>query len=102
MCVASDSSPSCTDGMATAPLTASAPRLRHGLGFWALVAGFLAQYVSDPLEVPYAVFIVALAVALLAIVAAPETREPADPRPHYRPQRVAVPDRARPRYFAAA
>ena len=73
-----------------------------GIGFGPLVAGFLAQYVSDPLEVPYAVFIVALAVALLAIVAAPETREPADPRPRYRPQRVAVPDRARPRYFAAA
>src|SRR5919108_790985 len=61
-----------------------------GIGFGPLVAGFLAQYVSDPLEVPYAVFIVALAVALLAIVAAPETREPADPRPRYRPQRVAV------------
>jgi MFS family permease len=73
-----------------------------GIGFGPLVAGFLAQYVGHPLVVPYEVFIAALAVAIAAILVTPETREPADPRPRYRPQRVAVPDGARPRYFAAA
>jgi MFS family permease len=72
-----------------------------GIGFGPLVAGFLAQYVAHPLVVPYAVFIVALALALVAIGLAPETREVSE-RPRYRPQRVAVPDGARPRYFAAA
>jgi MFS family permease len=73
-----------------------------GIGFGPLVSGFLAQYVAHPLEVPYAVFIVALAVAVVAILLTPETRELAEPRPRYRPQRVAVPDGARQRYFAAA
>jgi MFS family permease len=73
-----------------------------GIGFGPLVAGFLAQYVDHQLVVPYVVFIVALAVAIVAILATPETRELADPRPRYRPQRVAVPDGARQRYFAAA
>jgi MFS family permease len=73
-----------------------------GIGFGPLVAGFLAQYVGHPLVVPYAAFLVALAVAVVAILLTPETREPAEPRPRYRPQRVAVPDGARRRYFAAA
>ena len=72
-----------------------------GIGFGPLVAGFLAQYVAHPLVVPYAAFIVALAVAVVAILLTPETRELADP-PRYRPQRVAVPDGARRRYFASA
>jgi MFS family permease len=73
-----------------------------GIGFGPLVSGFLAQYVAHPLVVPYAVFVVALAIAVVAILLAPETRELAGPRPRYRPQRVAVPDGARRRYFAAA
>jgi MFS family permease len=73
-----------------------------GIGFGPLVAGFLAQYVGHPLVVPYAAFIVAMAVAVVAILLTPETRERAEPRPRYRPQRVAVPDGARQRYFAAA
>ena len=72
-----------------------------GIGFGPLVSGFLAQYVAHPLVVPYAAFIVALAVAVVAILLTPETRELADP-PRYRPQRVAVPDGARRRYFASA
>jgi MFS family permease len=72
-----------------------------GIGFGPLVSGFLAQYVADPLVVPYAVSIVALAVAFFAILLTPETRVLSE-RPRYRPQRVAVPDRARQRYFAAA
>jgi MFS family permease len=73
-----------------------------GIGFGPLVAGFLAQYVDHPLVIPYAVFIAALAVAIVAILVTPETRELGDTRPRYRPQRVAVPDGARQRYFAAA
>jgi MFS family permease len=73
-----------------------------GIGFGPLVSGFLAQYVAHPLVVPYAAFIVALAVAVVAILLTPETRELAEPAPSYRPQRVAVPDGARQRYFAAA
>jgi MFS family permease len=73
-----------------------------GIGFGPLVAGFLAQYVGHPLVVPYAACIAAMALAVVAILLTPETRELAEPRPRYRPQRVAVPDRARRRYFAAA
>ena len=73
-----------------------------GIGFGPLVSGFLAQYVARPLVVPYVVFVVALAVAVVAILLTPETRELPDPRPRYRAQRVAVPDGARRRYFAAA
>ena len=73
-----------------------------GIGFGPLAAGLLAQYAGHPLVVPYEVFIAGLAVAIVAVLATPETREPADPRPRYRPQRVAVPDGARQRYLAAA
>jgi MFS family permease len=73
-----------------------------GIGFGPLVAGFLAQYVGDPLVVPYVAFIAAMALAVVAILLTPETRELAEPRPRYRPQRVAVPDGARRRYFASA
>jgi MFS transporter len=73
-----------------------------GIGFGPLVSGLLAQYVAHPLVVPYAAFIVALAVAVVAILLTPETRELDQPRPRYRPQRVAVPDGARRRYFASA
>jgi MFS family permease len=83
-----------------AQIVATAANL-GGIGFGPLFAGFLAQYVAHPLVVPYAVSIAALAVAIVAIALTPETRELAE-RPRYRPQRVAVPERARQRYFAAA
>ena len=59
-----------------------------GLGVGALVAGLLAQWVGDPLTVPYVVFLIAAAVALVAVALSPETREAVKPRPRYRPQRV--------------
>ena len=83
-----------------AQIVATAANL-GGIGFGPLFAGFLAQYVDHPLVVPYAVSIAALAVAIVAIALTPETRVVAE-RPRYRPQRVAVPERARQRYFAAA
>ncbi len=73
-----------------------------GLGAGALVSGILAQWVGHPLTVPFLVFIGVLAVALLLVLSAPETRPPAQPRPAYRPQRVSVPAESRGRFFAAA
>lgn len=72
-----------------------------GLGVGPLLAGFLAQYVRDPLAVPYVVILVALVVAFVLVALAPETRERPFPRPAYRPQRVSVPREARATFFAA-
>jgi MFS family permease len=73
-----------------------------GLGVGALVAGLLAQWVGDPLTVPYVVFLIAAALALVAVAVSPETREAVKPRPRYRPQRASVPAEARGEYYAAA
>jgi MFS family permease len=73
-----------------------------GLGLGALVSGALAEWLGAPLIVPFAVFIAAQLVGLGLVLASPETRTPADPRPAYRPQRISVPVQARGRYFAAA
>jgi MFS family permease len=71
-----------------------------GIGVGPLVAGALAEWVGDPLTIPYVVSLVALAVALVAVVVSPETRERPDPLPRYRPQHVSVPRHAVARYFA--
>jgi MFS family permease len=73
-----------------------------GIGIGPLVAGALAQWVGSPLTIPYLVSLAALVVALLAVLASPETRERLRPLPRYRPQRVAVPAGALGRYLAAA
>jgi predicted MFS family arabinose efflux permease len=73
-----------------------------GIGVGPLVAGVLAQWVVDPLTIPYLVAIAAMVIGLAGVLSAPETREPARPRPAYRPQRVSVPAHARNRYVAAA
>src|SRR5579859_5835700 len=73
-----------------------------GLGLGALISGALAQWVGDPLGVPFAVFAVALVVAWVVLLVVPETRVRRSPRPRYRPQRVSVPASARGRFFAAA
>jgi MFS family permease len=44
---------------------------------------------------------VALVVAIVFVVIAPETRQRAVPLPNYRPQRITVPARARGQFFAA-
>lgn len=72
-----------------------------GIGTGPLVAGILAQWVGSPLTVPFAVALVAMAVALLCVLASPETRERAVPLPTWRPQRVAVPEHAVSRYVAS-
>src|ERR1700751_5638797 len=83
-----------------ATLTASAVN-NGGLAAGALVAGFLAQWVADPLTVSYLVFLVALVLGLIGVALAPETREVSSPMPRYRPQTLHVPPDARTRYFAA-
>ena len=73
-----------------------------GLGLGALISGLLAQWAGHPLSVPFAVFLGALLLAWVALLAAPETRVRQSPRPSYRPQRVSVPVASRGRFFAAA
>ena len=73
-----------------------------GLGLGALVSGVLAQWVGDPLRVPFVVFTAALFVAWVALLFVPETRGRPSPRPRYRPQRVSVPAHSRGRFIAAA
>ncbi|MBM2623238.1 MFS transporter [Actinoplanes sp. LDG1-06] len=66
-----------------------------GLGAGTLVAGALAQFVTTPLRTPYVVFLVLLALSVVAVAAAPETVDAPAVRPRYRPQgvRIAGPDR---------
>jgi MFS family permease len=71
-----------------------------GIGLGPLIAGLLAQYVGDPLHVPYLVFQALLLIGALGVIMVPETVAPRAVR--YRPQRVSVPREARGRYFAAA
>jgi MFS family permease len=83
-----------------AEITATAANL-GGLGFGPLVAGFLAQYVADPLQVPYLVFEALMLAGLAALALVPETVARPLARPAYRPQRVSVPADQRPLFFAA-
>jgi MFS family permease len=89
-----------TDGQ-RAQVVSTAANL-GGLGLGALISGALAQWAGDPLSVPFIVFAVALILAWVALLVAPETRVRPSPRPRYRPQRVSVPRRSRGRFFAAA
>jgi MFS family permease len=73
-----------------------------GLGLGALLSGALAQWVGNPLQVPFVVFVAALLLAWVALLAAPETRPGSFPRPRYRTQRITVPARSRGRFWAAA
>jgi hypothetical protein len=72
-----------------------------GIGFGPLAAGLLAQLAPSPLVLPYVVFGIGLVVLALAVALSPETVSRPDPRPRYRPQRVAVPAAARPLFYAA-
>ena len=73
-----------------------------GLGAGALISGVLAEWARPPVRVPFEVFLPALGIAFLLVLAAPEARRLTRPRPTYRPQRVSVPPAARGRFFAAA
>lgn len=73
-----------------------------GLGFGALIAGLVAEYVSHLLFVPYAVFLALLLIGTLGVVLAPETRAHSGPRPPYHVQRITVAGEGRSKYLAAA
>jgi MFS family permease len=51
------------------------------LGVGPLIAGCLAEWVKHPLTVPYLVFVALGAIALIGLLAAPETSTPAPPAP---------------------
>jgi MFS family permease len=72
-----------------------------GIGVGPLSAGLLAQFVPAPLVVPYVIFGGALVVLAVLIAFAPETASRPEPRPAWRPQRVAIPAHARGTFFAA-
>ncbi len=85
---------------ARAEIAATAANL-GGLGLGTLLAGVLTQYAADPLRLPYAVSEALMLVAVIALVAAPETVARRSPRPRYRPQRVSVPPADRRLFYAA-
>jgi MFS family permease len=78
--------------------TASAVRARTiatavnigALGVGPLIAGCLAQWVTQPLTVPYLVFAALGAIALAGVWFAPETSAPAPPRSQRRKARLPV------------
>jgi predicted MFS family arabinose efflux permease len=86
-------------GRTRSDMVATAANL-GGLSLGPLIAGVLAQFVLQPLEVPYWVFLIAMLAAVASIFVVPET-VPRQQRPH-RPQRISVPQDARPEYFGAA
>ena len=72
-----------------------------GLAIGPLASGLLARYAPGGLTLPYVVLLVALVVAMLAVLLAPNGRPVAHPLPRYRPQRLKVPAHARGRFLAA-
>ncbi|HEV7623460.1 MAG TPA: MFS transporter [Amnibacterium sp.] len=73
-----------------------------GIGLGPLIAGVLAQFAPDPLQVPYLVEEALLTIAVVTLAVAPETVTPRSPSVPYRPQRLAVPRAARGRFALAA
>ncbi len=81
-------------------LVATAANL-GGIGLGPLTAGLLAEFLPDPLRLPYIVFgLLALCLAL-GVRLVPETVG-VPQRPRYRTQRINVPAAGRRRFFAAA
>jgi MFS family permease len=92
------------DGEVTSPrraqVVAAAANL-GGIGVGPLAAGLLAQYAPQPLRLPYILFAAVLFVLAVLVAVSPETADRPVPTPRYRPQRIAVPRRARRIFFAA-
>jgi MFS family permease len=89
-----------TDSKRRAQVVAAASNL-GGIGIGPLIAGLLAAFAPAPLRLPYLVFGLLLAGLALLVAISPETAGRQVPRPRWRPQRVAVPARARGEFFAA-
>jgi MFS family permease len=73
-----------------------------GLAVGPLIAGVLAQYAPDGLTLPYVLLLAALVAGLVLVAWSPEGKQPAHPRPAYRPQTLRVPAHARAQFIAAA
>lgn len=72
-----------------------------GLAVGPLLTGLLAVYAGAGPRLIYLVFAVLLTLAAVGIALAPEGRPVPDPRPRYRPQRLAIPSAARGQFTAA-
>jgi MFS family permease len=72
-----------------------------GIGLGPLSAGLLAQFLPDPLVLPYVIFGVLALILALAASLVTETAGLSE-RPPYRTQRISVPRAGRRRFFAAA
>jgi MFS family permease len=72
-----------------------------GIGVGPLAAGLLAQFAPQPLRLPYILFGLVLVLLAALVALSPETARRPDPAPAWRPQRIAVPPRARPVFYAA-
>jgi MFS family permease len=72
-----------------------------GIGVGPLVSGLLAQYAPQPLRLPYYVFGALLCVLAILVAVSPETATRLQPAAAWRPQRIALPPRARRTFFAA-
>jgi MFS family permease len=72
-----------------------------GLAIGPLLAGALAQYVPGGLSLTFVVLLTALIAAVGIVARSPESREPVQPRPAYRPQRMRAPANARAQFLAA-
>jgi MFS family permease len=66
-----------------------------GLAIGPLAAGLLARYTPDGLTIPFVILLVGIGVAGPAVLLSPEGRQPAHPRPRYRPQQLKLPAAAR-------
>jgi MFS family permease len=73
-----------------------------GLALGPLVGGIFAQFADRPLSTPFAVFLVVLLGAAIAVSLVPETVERREERPAYRPQRLSLPTAARSEFAGAA
>jgi MFS family permease len=73
-----------------------------GLALGPLMAGALAQYVPGGLTLTFVVLLAALVVAIGVVARSPESRQPVQPRPRYRPQRLRAPAQARGQFLAAS
>jgi MFS family permease len=72
-----------------------------GLALGPLLAGALARYVPGGVTLTFLVLLAALVAATGVVLRSPEGREPAQPRPRYRPQRLRAPAQARGEFIAA-
>jgi MFS family permease len=72
-----------------------------GLALGPLLAGALVQYVPGGPTLTFVILLAALVVATGLVAGSPEGREPAQPRPRYRPQRLRAPAHARGQFIAA-